>query len=97
MENYSYVYVKNLHEGDRKPESKGCSSWREYWEQETDREFSDCSRKGCTKPAEDGSHVIKTRSEDKKWYIVPLCHACNHPSNVDEFQVRENDLVPVSN
>lgn len=92
-----YISVKNLHEGSPKPITKGCDSWKEYWEHETGRKFSDCSCYGCGNKAEHGSHVIKTNSDDKKWYIVPLCAKCNNHYNEDAFKVRKIDLVPLNN
>ena len=94
--NDSYVYVKNLHEGESDPGSKGCSSWREYWEKKSKKSFSQCSRKGCSSDSEDGAHVILSRGNDRSWYIVPLCKACNNPNNTEEFLVKRNDLVPIN-
>lgn len=56
-----------------------------------------CACKKCKGEKEVGAHVIKEGAEDnKKWYIVPLCKKCNHPSNEKYFNVDEGYLVPVS-
>ncbi len=86
--------VKNLHEGKRVP--VGFNSWKDYWEHQTHRRFSLCSCLGCNAMAEHGSHVIKTDSYDKRWYIVPLCPYHNNPYHSESFYVMDNDLVPVN-
>ena len=35
-------------------------------------------------------------SSDRKWYIVPLCRACNKKGKEEVFEVRDNDLVAVN-
>lgn len=87
--------VKNLHgSADNNPPA-GYLSWRDYWERNKGRKFSDCSRSDCHKAAEVGGHVKKVYGSNE-WYIVPLCRACNSPSNTDEFVVRDADLLRVN-
>ena len=40
-----------------------------------------------------GAHVQKVNSNDKKWYIVPLCKSCNQKN--EPFNVDDDMLVPV--
>lgn len=35
----------------------------------------------------DGCHVQKVDSTDQKWYIVPLCDACNHRTDEPNVNV----------
>ena len=75
---------------------KGYSSWKSWWEAQAGRSFSTCSCSGCTSKAAVGAHVQKSGSADKKWYIVPLCSACNHKSSDEVFEVRDADLVAIN-
>lgn len=88
-----FVKVKNLHNtGDRKP--FGYNSWLEYWEAKSGEEATECKSITCsTKTDLVGAHVIKAGSLDGKWYIIPLCKACNKRN--DEFYV-SGTLVAVS-
>ena len=89
--------VKNLNgSSDNDPRSKGYPTWKAFWEAKTGREFDDCSCKGCTASATVGAHVQKADSSDRKWYIVPLCRACNKKGKEEVFEVRDNDLVAVN-
>lgn len=86
--------VKNLNgTADRLP--VGCCSWLDFWEKKTGKKIDKCSRRGCAKKATDGAHVQKADSDDRRWYIVPLCHECNMKPSSEEFYVDEEDLVPV--
>ncbi len=89
--------VKNLNgTSDNDSSSKGYPTWKAFWEAKTGRKFGDCSCKGCTASAAVGAHVQKADSSDRKWYIVPLCGACNHKDKEAVFEVRDNDLVAVN-
>ena len=83
--------VKNVIGSSEYDLPRGYSSWREYWEDKMKRRFSDCSREGCNRKAEDGGHVQKTNGSSK--FIVPLCKECNNPANTDSYFVRDNDLL----
>ena len=63
--------VHNLREGDRD------GNWIRYWEKATGLKAIHCHKVGCFASAEDGAHVQLSNSENRKWYIVPLCHKCN--------------------
>ena len=90
-----YIKVQNLHGTGEDDPSDGSGVWKKYWENKTGRKFGVCSCRGCTEKATDGSHVQEEDADDKKWYIVPLCHACN-TGREDPFDVLKNDLVPVN-
>lgn len=90
--------VKNLNgTSDNDPRSHGYASWKDFWEDKTSRRFADitCSRSGCTHTPKVGAHVQKVHGGDE-WYIVPLCAGCNQLPSYHEFEVRDNDLVPVN-
>ncbi len=40
-----------------------------------------------------GGHVCKTESNDKKWYITPICKDCNNKRNI-EYDVDDSMFVP---
>lgn len=86
--------VKNLNDTSDRIPSTG-NSWRQFWEDESGKKIDKCRRRGCTEKATDGAHVIKADSDDRRWYIVPLCHKCNMKPSSEEFYVDKEDLVPV--
>lgn len=73
--NYMSCYkVHNLREGSR------VGNWLEYWEKATGKKANWCHNVACPQlfaKATDGAHVQLSNSDDKRWYIVPLCHRCN--------------------
>ena len=86
------VAVKNLHgTSGRKP--KGYSSWEEFWIAHKGYWPTYCSASDCCNKAKVGAHVIKVYGSNK-WYIVPLCKACN--AREDIFYVDDSLLVPVN-
>lgn len=91
--NMAYL-VKNVNgTSGRLPQNGG--SWLEYWEKETRLIANHCHHVGCNVSGRHnlvGAHVKKVGANDDSWYIVPLCHGCNHTNNV--FLV-EGPLVPV--
>lgn len=91
------VKVKNIHGTSKEryatPPS-GYSSWIDYWKKKSGYPFPDfCACDDCLNKAEVGAHVIKTNSDNKKWYIIPLCSRCNHKD--DAFDVIDDYLVPI--
>ena len=68
--------------------------WLDFWERKTGKKAGECGHRGCTKKATDGAHIKKADSDDRRWYIVPLCHECNMKPSSEEFYVDET-LVPV--
>ena len=71
----SIYKVHNLRENSRP------GDWLNYWEDATGLDAGNCHRvfclNGTNTPATDGAHVQLDGSEDKRWWIVPLCHKCN--------------------
>lgn len=86
------MYVKNVSGSSRFPAPAGYSSWLKYWEKQTGESTYFCSADGCLGTNLVGAHVQKAYSDDKKWYIVPLCTSCNQ--RTDTFNVSKT-LVPV--
>lgn len=86
------VKVHNLNGTSNSTPSDGSSSWKEFWENQTGRDFSYCSASDCTNWAEVGAHVQKSGAgTSNEWYIVPLCSRCNQRTG--DFYVNSNDLV----
>ena len=80
-------YVRNLHESS-------VGNWIRFWEDATGLKACQCHKVGCNAPAEDGAHVQLVNGNDKKWYIVPLCHKCNCQFGATLFVT--GPLVPVN-
>lgn len=87
------VTVKSR-QGTKDNDCKCCGSWRAHWTKHFGYSPSRCRGCGAKLPAEDlvGGHVIKVKSTDHKWYVVPLCKSCNN-SEPFEFDVKLKDLV----
>lgn len=104
---FPYTKVRNIPNtsDDKKPE--GYTSWKQYWEDKTGKEFSTCSEKNCTQSAEHGAHVKLavagsyteavelTRRFGNSECIVPLCAEHNNVNNTDEFFVKAEELVKI--
>lgn len=86
------MYVKNVVGSSRFPKPSGYSSWLAYWEAKSGQRAYYCSADGCTRTDLIGAHVQKAYSDDKSWYIVPLCASCNQKTGT--FNVSAT-LVPV--
>ena len=86
------MYVKNVSGSSRFPKPKGYDSWLEYWKAHTRLNPYYCSADNCLGTDLVGAHVQKAYSDDKSWYIVPLCSSCN--KRTDSFNVNAK-LVPV--
>lgn len=64
--------VHNLQEGSRN------GNWKTYWENATGQKADVCHRIGCFSTLNiDGAHVQLDDPNDRRWWIVPLCHSCN--------------------
>lgn len=87
------VTVKNLHGTSDNNPPDGYDSFQSFWEDETGRKFGFCSCSSCINDATCGAHVKKVFGGNE-WYIVPLCDECNKKD--DDFEVPEDDLVPVN-
>lgn len=87
------VEVKNLNGTTNNSPQNSCSSWKEWWEKQMNREFGYCSCRNCFNLAEVGAHVKKVNGGNE-WYIVPLCKECN--AKIDNFYVSEYDLAKIN-
>jgi len=58
-----------------------CGSWLKHWEKFSGQSVTVgvtyCPATGCLKKDLVGAHVQKSDSPDARWYIYPLCSACN--------------------
>jgi len=65
----------------------GCASWLDHWKTYTKQTSlpNYCTHDTCTEKPVVGAHVIKVGSEDKDWYIVPLCK--KHNKEAGEFEL----------
>lgn len=86
------VNVINLHHGT----DEGTRYVRQ-WEAYKSREAKGCANINCNNhPSYDamqGAHVRITDGDDDRWYITPLCHACNSDSNDEKMVVYKEDLA----
>ena len=74
-----------------------CKTWIEHWCNNTNEKHFPAKCPNCKKKVEnasdwDGAHVRKVDSEDKKFYITPLCSSCNSKPGL-EFDVDVKYLV----
>lgn len=83
-----YYNVHNLREGGRE------GNWLAYWEEATGIKSPICHYVGCNQWATDGAHVQLDDPNDKRWFIVPLCHKCN--CQFGEHFIVSGPLVSVS-
>lgn len=91
------VTVHNLNGTGDNSKPKGFTSWKDWWENRKGRRFGKCSKYGCNNNAVHGAHVQKTSYIfGNEWYIVPLCASCNQLSGKQQFEVDDNDLLPVN-
>lgn len=88
----SIYHVHNLRQGGSQV-PKGYNSWIDYWRKKSGKAGCVCYAMGCDEKADDGAHVQIKDSDDKSWYITPLCHKCNCQFGKD-FDV-VGPLVPV--
>ena len=84
--------VKNVSGSSRFAVPYGFSSWLDYWEKQIGTKKHTYGAKVCSNSDLVGAHVQMANSNDKRWYITPLCKACNQRTN--ELDVFWN-LVPV--
>ena len=76
---------------------KHFNSWLQFWEHFAGKVITRDESRICPACGKavlgknfDGCHVQKVNSTDQKWYIVPLCDACNQRKDqpdVDEIFV----------
>ena len=92
LKRWKTIWVKNL-----KERPKDGTDYIGAWEG-IKGTASGCSNLDCENedknPTLVGGHVIKVDSDDKSWYITPLCHKCNSSENETPMIVYENRLIP---
>ncbi len=55
-----------------------CGSWLNHWKKYSSKKLPlFCSAAGCFEKSTVGAHVLKDNSNDKGWYIIPLCNSHN--------------------
>jgi hypothetical protein len=95
--------VKNLK--GTSPNVCNCGSWLNHW-----KNFRNiyaisktllpkqirCSVISCPNLAELGGHVQKVNSNDKDWYIIPLCDRCNKKEG-EELDIDNNTVLVSAN
>ena len=91
------MLIRNAVGTSRFEAPKGYQSWLDYWKKHTNKNAI-CASSGddccfCATYDLVGAHVQKVNSNDKKWYIVPLCKSCNQKN--EPFYVDVDMLVPV--
>lgn len=69
------MWIKNINGTSQT--TCNCGSWLKHWERFSGKRASYCSEIQCMGRNLVGAHVQKAYSEDKKWYIVPLCQTHN--------------------
>lgn len=62
-----------------------CRGWLEHHARHAGY-FSNCSAFDCEGIASVGAHLAIVQRADNRWWIAPLCHRCNHRTEV--FQLR---------
>jgi hypothetical protein len=86
--------VRNLQEYSRPPKC-GCGSWIHHWENGSGEDKWLCCATGCLNDADRGGHVQLKDSEDRRWYIIPICAKHNNKFG-KEFEIDDDTaLVPV--
>ncbi len=90
--------IKGSSKVSAKPKHFG--SWLQFWEHfagqtYTRNRFHRCPACGKLVLGSkfDGCHVQKANSTDQKWYIAPLCDACNHRTDEPDVKV---ELISVA-
>ena len=96
--------VKNIDGSSKAPfkqPPQGYDSWIAYYKNMLN--YSDsknlcCANIDCSKKNKKivGAHVRKVDSNDKKWYIVPLCISCNGISSCTEIDIGNTNMVAVN-
>lgn len=88
------ISVKNLNGTADNPVPAPYSSWIEFWKAKSGKKTpTKCPKCGQQLTDPVGAHVKKS-SQDRHWYIVPICRGCNQANT--SFEVEESLLVPVN-
>jgi hypothetical protein len=54
-----------------------CGSWLKHWQKFSGWSLTYCPVDGCLRTDLVGAHVQQDGSNDKRWYICPLCSSHN--------------------
>jgi hypothetical protein len=54
-----------------------CGTWFKHWEKFSKQTATFCPVRNCLEMDLEGAHVQRNGSEDKNWYIFPLCRIHN--------------------
>lgn len=91
----SNIKVHNINGTSGRKPNDGSDDWLDFWEAHHTSTVTYCQDTSCTNKKEVGAHVQKDgKDDDKYWYIVPLCKACN--AKTVPFSVPENMLVRIT-
>ena len=91
----SSVKVHNLNGTADCVPKDGADSWLAWWKKKSGKIGLICANTCCSDFAKLGGHVQKDgETTTNRWYIVPLCDACN--KRTSSFSVPESDLVEVN-
>ena len=73
----------------------GSSGLLAYWEKASGQNASMCFASGCINRPSVGGRVQRDSPDDKSWYVIPLCAACNDKKG-QELEIWDvAKLVPV--
>ena len=73
-----------------------CGSWLQHWKNYSRLSANECVVNNCRNKSEVGGHVQKGDSLDQKWYVIPVCTACNAKRGQDLHIDDKVELVPAN-
>jgi len=88
--------VRNINGTSDNPKCP-CGRWIKHWENYSGKYATICSESECYKDAKHGSHVQKVDSDDRSWYIIPLCEIHNGYHGQEIEVSNSTILIPVTN
>ena len=69
------------------------STWKKHWEKYSEKKWPEnCVVEHCSNKATLGGHIKKYNSNDRKWYIAPICASCNGKDN-EIFNIDSSNVV----
>lgn len=75
-----------------------CGTWLEHWRRYngvTSKIPPKCAAIDCDEPVGDGAHIKKSVMHDQRHFIVPLCKACNHRTDI--FDIPDDTPLALAN
>ena len=86
--------AKNL-QHESSPPTCGCGTWIRHWENNNNEKLDKCCALGCFHKADRGGHILREDTNNKKWYIIPICASHNNQFG-KEFSISDKaDPVPI--